>query len=205
MASFGTYTGPSPPSYPSGPDLSSPIVMAARAASGTRAIGARRSPDAVAARSSVAQNLIRALYCACMDYVCDVKASFTCLVKVALLFGQHGYTTGTTDVHPRENCIAPDIAFIVWTTDPKSARAPACASRGFGGSPSFAHPLAKCHHTTRDTRCVCNALPHACNISERFSEVRHHTTASAGSVQARLGSTGYSWLNTIDWKISCVG
>eukprot|EP00964_Phaeocystis_antarctica_P097143 scaffold63313_cov69-Phaeocystis_antarctica.AAC.4 len=34
---------------------------------------------------------------------------------------KHGYSvsmaTGTTtDVRPRENCIAPDIAFIVWTT-----------------------------------------------------------------------------------------
>ena len=27
----------------------------------------------------------------------------------------------TTDVYPRENCIAPDIAFIVGTTNTKSA------------------------------------------------------------------------------------
>ena len=29
----------------------------------------------------------------------------------------------TTDVYHRDNCIAPDIAFIVWTTNTKSARA----------------------------------------------------------------------------------
>ena len=27
----------------------------------------------------------------------------------------------TTDVYPRDNCIAPDIVFIVWTTNTKSA------------------------------------------------------------------------------------
>ena len=29
----------------------------------------------------------------------------------------------TTDVYHRDNCVAPDIAFIVWTTNTKSARA----------------------------------------------------------------------------------
>ena len=28
----------------------------------------------------------------------------------------------TTDVYPRENCIAPAIVFIVWTTDTKNGR-----------------------------------------------------------------------------------
>ena len=44
------------------------------------------------------------------------------LVKVAFLFDQHGYRHDgtTTDVHLRENCIASDIAFIVWTASPKA-------------------------------------------------------------------------------------
>eukprot|EP00964_Phaeocystis_antarctica_P119202 scaffold82946_cov34-Phaeocystis_antarctica.AAC.1 len=47
--------------------------MAARAASGARTIGARRSPDAVAARSSVTQNLIRAF---CGDLVVDTPGCY---------------------------------------------------------------------------------------------------------------------------------
>ena len=36
----------------------------------------------------------------------------------------------TTDVYHRDNCIAPDIAFIVWTTNTKSARARARVALG---------------------------------------------------------------------------
>ena len=43
----------------------------------------------------------------------------------------------TTDVHLRENCIAPDIAFLVWTTNPKGACARARARvEAAAGSPS---------------------------------------------------------------------
>ena len=38
---------------------------------------------------------------------------FISLLTVKTLTGM------TTDVYPRENCIAPAIVFIVWTTDTK--------------------------------------------------------------------------------------
>ena len=39
----------------------------------------------------------------------------------------------TTDVYPRDNCIAPDIAFIVWTTNTKSACARVGVASGRDG------------------------------------------------------------------------
>ena len=39
----------------------------------------------------------------------------------------------TTDVYPRDNCIAPDIAFIVWTTNTTSACARVGVASGGDG------------------------------------------------------------------------
>jgi hypothetical protein len=40
--------------------------------------------------------------------------------KLSSLLTVKTLTGMTTDVYPRENCIAPAIVFIVWTTDTKN-------------------------------------------------------------------------------------
>jgi hypothetical protein len=44
---------------------------------------------------------------------CEPSGEFSSLLTVKSLTGM------TTDVYPRENCIAPAIVFIVWTTNTK--------------------------------------------------------------------------------------
>ena len=58
---------------------------------------------------------------ACLEELWVVKLSSLLTVKTL--------TGMTTDVYPRENCIAPAIVFIVWTTDTKNGceLAPDCA------------------------------------------------------------------------------
>ena len=46
--------------------------------------------------------------------VLQVFGEVSSLLTVKTLTGM------TTDVYPRENCIAPDIVLIVWTTDTKN-------------------------------------------------------------------------------------
>ena len=44
------------------------------------------------------------------------------LVKELALLTVQTLTGMTTDVYPRENCIAPAMVFIVWTTDTTNGR-----------------------------------------------------------------------------------
>ena len=67
---------------------------------------------------------------------CSLESSYETLIGM------------TTDVYPRENCIAPAMVFIVWTTDTTNARrlAPECV-------PIVAIPPQK-----RFRARVCNSL-----------------------------------------------
>ena len=67
---------------------------------------------------------------------CSLESSYETLIGM------------TTDVYPRENCIAPAMVFIVWTTDTTNARrlAPDCV-------PIVAIPPQK-----RFRARVCNSL-----------------------------------------------
>ena len=54
------------------------------------------------------------------------------------MLGQDGYGHDT-DVNPREGCIAPDIAFIAWTTHAHKERA--CVSRGCRRQDGYGHDM----------------------------------------------------------------
>ena len=71
----------------------------------------------------------------------------------------------TTDVYPRDNCIAPDIVFIVWTTNTKSACARVGVASGRDGRmidlrlPFRMFALKKIHMIKV---CTTSSLQHFC-------------------------------------------
>ena len=63
------------------------------------------------------------LWLACSTHSCDDLAAFVeCpdFGELSSLLTVKTLTGVTRDVYPRENCIAPAIVFIVWTTDTKN-------------------------------------------------------------------------------------